>query len=207
MRAAAWAVRSFPCGGAARCVPARRIAIFLDLFLNACLGTLFAVCARDRLRIDGPLAVPAALLVLMFLGMIRLPMMLYLYLVHSAWSWHYLFDPTDMSVLALLFVALLQCGVLVGAWFLGAYFYQAHKRRAVLSMLVASALALVVMIVALSGRLTVYGSHKAFVAGETAGLMEVKLGYVLIALLVGLGSAAAYVSVELVRDSLRVRAL
>jgi hypothetical protein len=159
------------------------------------------------LRIDGPLAVPAGLLVLMFLGMIRLPMMLYLYLVHSAWSWHYLFDPSDMSILALLLVALLQCGVLVGAWFLGAYFYQAHKRRAVLAMLVSSALAVVVMSVMLAGRLAVYGSYQAYAGGTTAGLMEVKLGYVLIALLVGLGSAAAYVSVELVRDSRRVRAL
>jgi hypothetical protein len=74
-------------------------------------------------------------------------------------------------------------------------------------MLVASALALVAMIVVLSGRLTEYGSYKAFAEGNTAGLMEVKLGYVLIALLVGMGSAAAYVSVELVRDSLRVRSL
>lgn len=192
---------------AAQRVPARRSAIFLDLFLNACLGTLFALCAGDRLRIDGPTAVPAALLVLMFLGMIRLPMMMYLYLVHSAWSWHYLFDPAKMSIVALFFVAVLQCGVLAGAWFLCSYFLQAHKRTAVVIMLAASTLALIAMSVALAARLSVYGSYKAYLEGETAGLMEVKLGYVLIALVVGLGAAAAYVSVELVRDSRRVRSL
>lgn len=181
--------------------------MFPDLFLNACLGALFALCASDRLRVDGALAMPIFLMVLMFVGMIRLPMMLYLYLVHPAWSWHYLFDPASLPSAVLLLVVLGQSAVLIGTWFLGAHFAQAHRRRVVMYVLGGCALALVLVLIALSGRLTVYGSHQDHARGLTQNLMDVKLGYVLIPLILGVFAAAAYVCVELVRDARRVRSL
>lgn len=156
---------------------------------------------------DGPFAMPVFGLLLIFLGTIRVPMMVYLYWVHSAWSWHYLFDPARVSGIPMLIAVLVQCLVLLGTWYLGAYFLRSERRRAMFYVLGGSVLALIIAALALKARLTIYGSYQAYVDGRTAGLMQVKLGYVIIALLLGLCTAAAYVSVELARDARRARAL
>ena len=56
------------------------------------------------------------------------------------------------------------------------------------------------------GRVGRYGTFGEFHDGRALALMEVKLGYVLVALAAGVGIAAGFVGLELMRDSRRVRA-
>jgi predicted acyl esterase len=57
-----------------------------------------------------------------------------------------------------------------------------------------------------NGRIGTYGSYVAFKEGYSRPLMEVKLGYVLIAVVIGAGAAAAFVTYELFRDGKRAAA-
>ena len=56
------------------------------------------------------------------------------------------------------------------------------------------------------GRLLRYGSYLDYHAGRALPLSEVKLGYVLVAVLVGTVAAAAFVAWELWRDARRATA-
>ena len=65
------------------------------------VGLAFALCARERIRVDGPFAPPAFSLVLMHAAGVVAPVALYFYAVHPAWSWMYMIDPGGVSALAL----------------------------------------------------------------------------------------------------------
>ena len=182
-----------------------RDAIILELFLNVSLGLLFVLCARERVRADGSFPMPPFLLVVMFVVAIQFPVAVYLYWAHPAWSWLYLFDPTGVPDLLLFLIVLVQCGVLVGAWYLGAFLLQIGKDRVVLYVITGSTFVLILLVVLFAGRLGSYGTYEDFTSGETATLLEVKLGYVLIALVLGVTAAASFVGMELVRNSRRVR--
>jgi hypothetical protein len=149
---------------------------------------------------------PIFVLVLFFLGAVDAPIVLYLHWVHPAWTWHYLFDPASLPQGSALVVVLLQCGALVGAWYLGAHLIRSRSRRAVVIELAAAAALAAASALVLWRRLGAYASFDAFIPGHTTGLMEVKLGYVLIVLVAGLATAAAFVAVELARDARRIRA-
>ena len=149
---------------------------------------------------------PPFVLVLMFVGAIQLPIAIYLYWLHPAWSWLYLIDPAKVPDLVLVLVILVQCGALLGAWYFGAYLLQLGKDRAILYSIVGSAVVVLLLGVIFAGRLMQYGTYQDYEAGRTATLLDVKLGYVLIALVLGAGAAAGFVALELVRNSRRVRA-
>ena len=180
-------------------------AILLELPINAGFGLLFALCARERVRADGPFASPAFPLVLMFFGLVAMPTSLYLYWAHPAWSWLYLLDPQHVPAIMVVPVVFVQLGMMLGAWLLGAALIRADKDRMLLVAMVGMVAVLVGLGMLLSDRIGAYGSYQVFAAGVAVGLLEVKLGYVLIAILLGLGAAAAFVAVELLRDSRRAR--
>ncbi len=148
---------------------------------------------------------PTFLLVLMFLVTIRVPMTLYLYWAHPAWSWHYFFDPANLPAIAVAFVVILHSGVLIALWYLGAVLLQADRRRTLLALFGLLGLGLIIAAVVLSGRLGAYGSYEAYRLGATLGVMKVKLGYVLIAMVLGVAAAAGFVAVELSRDARRAQ--
>lgn len=180
-------------------------AIFLDLIFNVSLGLAFALCARDRVRADGPFSAPAFLMVLAFVGAILVPTTLYLYLAHPAWTWMYVVDPAKVPGLALLPLLVAHGGAVVLGWWIGSRLVAAGRARAVASA-AAGGGALVLLGVALSwGRLGRYGSYDDFVDGRALPIMDVKLGYVLVAVLIGVTAAAGFTAYELVRDSRRVR--
>jgi hypothetical protein len=156
-------------------------------------------------RADGPFASPAFPLVLMFFGLIAMPTSLYLYWAHPAWSWLYLLDPRHVPAIMAVPVVVVQLGTLIGAWLLGAALIRADKDRMLLVGLVGMVAVLVALGMLLSERIGAYGSYQVFAAHVAVGLLEVKLGYVLIAVLLGLGAAAGFVAVELLRDSRRAR--
>jgi hypothetical protein len=157
-------------------------------------------------RADGPFAAPAFLLVLSFVGVVLLPVTLYLYLAHADWTWMYMVDPADVPGLALVPILVLHGGAVVGGWYLGATLLRTDRQRIMWGMLTGSGVAIVGLVIGLRDRIFTYGTHRDFHAGRALELMDVKLGYVLIALFIGVGGSAGFVAFELYRDSRRVRA-
>ncbi len=149
---------------------------------------------------------PPFILVLMFVGTILVPSAAYLYWVHPAWSLLYLFDPNEVPDLVLFAIVLVQSGVLVAAWYLGAYLMHNGRDRLVVYGIAGSAFALLVMGIIFAGRLGQYGTYEEFASGDTAALLDVKLGYVLITLVLGSAAAAGFVGLELVRNARRAHA-
>ena len=185
-----------------------RSAIPIDLLLNGCLGLAFALCARERLRAEGPFASPSFPLVAIFVGVVITPVTLYLYAAHPAWSWMYLVDPSGIPALALLPILVAHGGMAVTGWYVGARLVRAGKKKEHIALAALAAAALVAFVsLALGwGRISHYGTYDEFHEGRALALKEVKLGYVLVALVVGVGTAAGFVALELMRDSRRVRA-
>jgi hypothetical protein len=144
-------------------------------------------------------------MLLMFLGVIALPTALYLYWAHPAWSWLYLLDPALVPAIMVVPVLVVQGGALLGAWLAGAALIRAERDRVLIGALAGAGVVLVALGLLLSDRVGSYGSYEVFKAGAAVGLLEVKLGYVLVAILPGLGAAAAFVAVELLRDGRRAR--
>lgn len=177
----------------------------IDLLFNACLGLGFALCARDRLRADGPFAFPAFALVAAFSTIVIGPIALYLYAAHPGWSWMYLVDPARMSGLLLLPLLTLHAGLVVGGMYLGARLIRAGHERPLRWALLAAPLVLGLATALAWGRLGRYGSYGEFHDGRALPLMDVKLGYVLVGVLLGIVAAAGFTAVELLRDSRRVR--
>jgi hypothetical protein len=178
----------------------------LALIFELSIGIVFALCARDRVRVDGPFATPAFVLVLLFIGVIVAPAALYLHLAHTAWSYLYVLDPDKLPHLAIVPLLALHGGFLVGGWYLGARLVRADRRPVATYLAFGGTLAFLIAMPVLGGRLGSYGSYSDYQAGSTFGLFEVKLGYVLITLIVAVGVSAGFVALELVRDSRRVRA-
>lgn len=175
----------------------------LDLFFNFLLGFAFAICGRERIRIDGPFAPPAFWLVLIFAGVILIPLAFYLYMAHPAWSWMYAVDPERVPSILLVPLLVGHGLVFVSGWWAGGKLVRAHKTRQALWGLLGAALLLVVMGLVFWGRLGRYGTYAEFADGRALPIMEVKLGYVLIVIVLGLGAAAVMVALQLLQDSRR----
>lgn len=158
------------------------------------------------MRAEGPFASPAFPLVAIFVGVILTPVTLYLYLAHPAWSWMYLVDPSGVPGLAMVSILVAHGGMTLAGWYGGVRLVRARKEQIGLYLLGGGALVLLVTVVAAWGRVGRYGTYGEFHDGRALALMEVKLGYVLVALLFGVGAAAGFVALELMRDSRRVRA-
>jgi hypothetical protein len=158
-------------------------------------------------RAEGPFASPAFPLVAIFIGVVLTPVTLYLYLAHPAWSWMYLFDPSGVTGLTMASL-LAHAGMVVAGWYAGVRLVRAGKKKELVALYVlagGTVLALVA-IVLFWGRIGRYGTYVEFHDGRALQLMEVKLGYVLVALALGVATAVGFVGLELMRDSRRVRA-
>jgi len=180
--------------------------VVLGLLFNLSLGLGFSQCARDRIRVDGPFATPAFILLLLFVGLATAPATLYLYLAHPAWSWLYLVDPEHVPGLAVVPVLVAQGGIVVLGWYGGARLIRADKTPVGLYSAVGGLALLAILVLVLHARLGAYGSYAAYHEGHAAGLLQVKLGYVLMALALAMIVATGYTGLELLRDSRRVRA-
>lgn len=158
------------------------------------------------MRSDGPFVSPAFTLVLIFTGIVVLPTTLYFYVAHEAWTWLYLIDPADVPDLAVVPVLVAHGGFLIGGWYLGARLLRQDKRRVAVGIALGCLVMWLILVLVAWGRLSRYGSYAEFHDGQALGLMSVKLGYVLIPLLLGVGVSAGYIALELLRDSRRVQA-
>ncbi len=169
------------------------------------LGLAFALCARDRVRADGLFASPAFLLVLTFVGLVLLPAGLYLYIAHPAWTWMYMVDPADVPSLAVVPMLAIHGGAMVAGYYVGGRLIRGDRQRVLVYILAGGVVVLGLMILLLRERLFSYGTYMDWQRNTALDLMDVKLGYVLIALIPGIAAAAGFVALELFRDSRRVR--
>jgi hypothetical protein len=177
--------------------------VALDLAFNFILGVAFALCGRERIRIDGLFAPPAFWLVLIFAGIILIPLAFYLYMAHPAWTWMYTVDPEAVPSILLLPLLVGHGLMFVGGWLVGGKLVRNHKTRQALYGVLGASVLLIVMVLLFWGRLGHYGTYEEFTDGRALQLMEVKLGYVLIVILLGLGAAAVLTALQLVHDSRR----
>jgi hypothetical protein len=156
-------------------------------------------------RADGPFAPPASFLVLLFMGLLLAPVTLYLYAAHPSWTWMYLVNPEKVASIAILPLVVAHVGAVAFGWYLGARFIMADKMK-VASIVAAAGLLLVLIGVLLSWhRLGQYGTYTEYEQGRSLPIMEVKLGYVLVTLVVATFVSASVLAIELLRDSRRVR--
>ena len=173
------------------------IAIIIELWL----GAMFAWCAAARIRADGPWAQPAISLVALFAGIVLAPMTAYGYLAHPDWAWLYLVDPRRVPRLFVIPAVAAAAAALIGGYHGMARLITARvRRRHVLAALVGPGVLAFMLLLIMRGRVLSYGSYEAFHKGRAASLFQVKLGFVLVALVVGLTVAAVYVAWELRRD-------
>lgn len=176
-------------------------AILLALLLDVWLGGFFAFCARARIRQGGPWAQPSVSLVGTFVAVILAPMTAYLALAHADWWWLYLIDPDRVPRLVVVpMVAAGAAALFTGYWGAARMLALVPDRRALPGALGGLAAILLLLGFLARGRLLHDGSYSEFHGGRALPLFDVKLGYALVAVAVGLASAVAFVAFEISRD-------
>lgn len=180
--------------------------MLLAILLQLATGLAFALAGRDRIRADGPFAPPAFLLVLIHVGLVTTPVTLYFYATHAAWAWLYLVDPARVPGLAIVPLVVVHALVVVGGWYLGAWLVRTHRQRVLWWTLAGTSAAFVVGFALAMQRITTAATYAGYLAGASGGLMGVELGWALLVSIAASAVAVAYVVVELLRDSRRVRA-
>lgn len=157
------------------------------------------------MRADGPFAQPATAIVLMFLGLILAPITFYLYAAHGAWTWMYLVNPEAVPGFAILPLVVAHSGIVLLGWYVGARLIMAGKIQVVAYAASGAAAICFLGLLILWGRLGRYGTYLEFEQGRALPIMDVKLGYVLVAIGVGVIASAAFVAFELLLDGRRVK--
>lgn len=139
----------------------------------------------------------------MYVGMILVPITAYVYLAHPAWSWMYLVNPESIPGFAILPLVVAHAATTIAGWYVGARLILVDRHKLVGYLAIGGAALSLLTVVLLWGRLGQYGSYTEFHAGRALAIMDVKLGYVLVALMLAVLASSAFLAVELVRDSRR----
>ncbi len=177
--------------------------MFLALLFNVLVGLAFSIFGRERIRIDGPWGRPAFPLVALFSVIIVTPMALYLYVTHPAWAWMYVVDPKTVPLLLLFpLLATHALAVIVG-WMLGSRLIRRGFTRYAVYSLGAGLVMAAVLVAMLWERIGHSGSLTEFEKGLALDLFEVKLGYVLVVMVLGVCAAVTFVAIQLIGDSRR----
>ena len=177
----------------------------IAVVVHIAVGLGFALVARDRVRADGPFASPAFYLVLMHAGGVVVPVALYFYAVHPAWSGLYLVDPANVPGLAILPLVVGHAAIVVAAYYAGALLLRAEKRKALVYTIGGLGFVALLLTLITRDRLGVSTSYAGFHAGRGRELMEVELGWAVLVTLLAMAGSISYVVFELSRDARRVR--
>jgi hypothetical protein len=175
------------------------------------LGAAFAWCAAPRLRADGVWSHPAALLPVLYGIIVLAPSTAYLYLAYPDWSWLYLVDAGRVPRLAVIPAVSASVAAVVAGWAIGGRVLVVRggrgrphgARRRLAAGLGVGAAAVALMALLLRHRLVHAGSLADYQAGRAVPLFDTKLGFVLVALIIGALAAAGFVAAELRRDARR----
>ena len=177
----------------------------IAVVVHLAVGLGCALCARDRVRVDGPFAAPAFYLVLMHAAGVVAPIAMYFYAAHPAWSWMYLVDPASVPGLAILPLVVGHAAIVLAGYYVGALLVRAERKKVVAYAISGlGVLALMIVLVA-RHRLGISTSYAGYVAGRGRELMEVELGWALLVSLMASAGSISYVLFELTRDGRRVR--
>jgi hypothetical protein len=142
-----------------------------------------------------------------YVAIILVPCTAYLYLAHPDWCWMYLVDSSRVPRLFVVPIVAATAASTVGGYYGVARMLRVERfRRFVTGLLAASGVFVLLMLFAARGRLGLYGTYSDY-PSRALHLSEVKLGYVLIAMIAGVLAAAAFVGWELWRDGRRAAAL
>jgi hypothetical protein len=169
-------------------------------------GIGFAMVARDRLKADGPFATPAFQLIALHAAGVVAPVALYFYAVHPAWAWMYWIDPKKLAGVFVLPLMVGHAGLVIGGWYGSAILIRKNLQGALLYVAGALGLALVVLIVGGSTRLSTAADYDGFATHQGVSLLSVQLGWAYVVSLLALFGSAIYIAIELGRDGRRVRA-
>ncbi len=115
----------------------------------------------------------------------------------------YMIDPNDIPGFAILPLVVLHGSMVAVGWYLGARLIIAGRHRLVGYLALGTGVVSLLAVILLWGRLGYYGSYAEFHDGRALPIMDVKLGYVLVALTFAILTSVGFVGVELVRDSRR----
>jgi hypothetical protein len=171
------------------------------------LGVFFAWCASARIRADGPWSQPSLSIVGSYVAIILIPCTAYLYLAHPDWCWMYLFDASRVPRLFVVPIVAATAAATVGGYNGTARMLRIDRLRPLVpGLTVASGVFVLLILFLARGRLSLYGSYGDYPM-RALHLSEVKLGYVLIAMVIGVLAASAFVGWELWRDGRRAAAL
>jgi hypothetical protein len=184
---------------------ARRRQIPVVALVNLLFGIGFALCARDRIKADGPFATPAFQLVALHATAVVAPIALYFYAVHPAWAWMYWVDPAKLAGVFVLPLMVGHAALVIGAWYVSSLLIRKGLTGALLYVAGGLALVLVVLVVAGLHRLAVAADYAGFATGGVS-LFSVRLGWAFVVSLLAMFGSAIYVAIELGRDGRRVRA-
>jgi hypothetical protein len=176
----------------------------LLLLVDAWLGLAFAWCARPRLKESGPWTQPSVTLMGSFLAIVLVPATTYLYLAHTAWTWQYVVNPDHIPKLFVVPFLAAAGGAVIGGWYGCVRLLRSGRQRIALGILGGGAAFLLLLFVLVRRRLGHYGTYAEFRSRHALPLGQVKHGYVLIALVVGVVATATLVAWELYKDGRRV---
>lgn len=115
----------------------------------------------------------------------------------------YTVNPSDVPGALLPPLLAVHGATLILGWWIGSRVVKAGKATAGLYVSLGGAVALLVAALVLWGRLGRYGSYEEWSDGRAVGVMDVKLGYVLLVIALGMGAAVVLLVAQLLRDSRR----
>lgn len=117
----------------------------------------------------------------------------------------YLLNPETVPGFAILPLVVLHLSSVVLGWYIGSKLLASKRLMWLVYLATAGLFSTSVGVILAWSRLGFYGTYTEFHDGRALALMEVKLGYVLVALATGTIISSGYLAVELLRDSRRVR--
>jgi hypothetical protein len=173
--------------------------------VNLLFGIGFALIARDRIRADGPFAVPAFQLVALHAAAVVAPVALYFYAVHPAWSWMYWINPGKLAGVAVLPLMVGHAALVIGGWYGASLLLRRGHQRALVYAAGAVAVVLLVLVIGGIHRLSTAADYPGWQDNQGTSLFAVQLGWAFVVSLLALFGSAIYVAIELGRDGRRVR--
>ena len=177
-----------------------------DLILSVSIGLVFAACARVQFSSGGSPWGRELMAVLSFEAIIFWPVALYFILVHPAWSWMYLVDPSRLPAGVALLVLVADVAALLGGYLAGWALLRARREKVLYAILGGAGLILILFLIFCRQRLLHDGSFEAYHAGHANSVGESKIGWALAATSTGTAVAAVLVGFTLWEQGKRSRA-
>jgi hypothetical protein len=176
-----------------------------DLILSVSIGLVFAVSARVLFASgESPWGRELAA-VLSFEAIIFWPVALYFILVHPAWAWMYLVDPSRLPFGVSLLVLVADVAALLGGYLLGWLLLRQRRERLLYGLLGGMGLVLIIFLIICRGRLMHSGSFDEYHAGHASTVGEGKIGWALAATATGVAAAVVLVGFTLWEQGKRSR--